>query len=122
MTLPALIFCAVICAIGVVCIAAPSRLLDVMLRHSERMLHYAAGFRIIFGAALVLAAPASRAPDVIFILGIVVILAGISLLLVGQKRFREMIDWLAARGPGFVQLWGILGLLLGGALGYALTP
>jgi energy-converting hydrogenase Eha subunit E len=122
MTLLALVFCILICAIGVVCIAAPSWLVDVMLRHAARMLYYAAGFRILFGAVLVLAAPASRAPDVIYILGIVVIVAGIILLFVGQKRFREMINWLAARGPTFVRVWGVLGLLLGWALGYALAP
>ncbi len=122
MTLLALAFCIMICAIGVVCIAAPSWLVAVMLRHSGRMLYSAAGFRILFGAVLVLAAPASRAPDFIHILGIVVIIAGIILLFVGQKHFRRMINWLVERGAAFVRVWGVLGLVLGCALGYALTP
>lgn len=122
MTLPALVFCIIICAIAVACIAAPSWIVNVMLRHSARMLYPAAGFRIVFGAALVLAAPESRAPDFIYVLGIVVIVAGIILLFVGHERFQKMIDWLTARRSTFVRFWGILGLLLGCALGYALTP
>ena len=122
MTLLALVFCIMILAIGVACIVAPSWLLNVMLRHSARLLYPTAGFRILFGAALVLAAPASRAPDFIYILGIVVIVAGITLPFLGQKRFHKMINWLATRGSTFVRVSGVLGLLLGCALGYALTP
>ena len=122
MTILALVFCIIICAVGVACIAAPSWLVDVMLRHSARMRYLGAGFRIVLGATLVLAAPASRAPDFLYILGIVVVVSGIILLFVGQERFVSMINWLAARGPTFVRVAGVLGLSLGLALGYALTP
>lgn len=122
MTLLALILCTLVCAIGVACIASPSWLVGIMVRHSARMRYFAAGFRILFGAALVFAAPASRAPDFIYVLGIVVIVAGIILVVVGDKRFRLLIDRLAAWRPAFVRVWGALGLLLGLALGYALTP
>ncbi|NND69949.1 MAG: hypothetical protein HKN43_00055 [Rhodothermales bacterium] len=119
MKLIALIFCIMIFAIGAVCIVAPIRIVNLMNRHSARLHYYAAGFRILFGAVLVLAAPASRAPDFIYILGIVIIVAGIILLLVGQKRFHTMTNWLAERGPMFVRIWGVIGLLFGCALFYA---
>ena len=122
MTAPAFFLCFIVFAIGVACVVAPSRLVDLMVRYSGRMLYPAAGFRILFGSALVLAAPASRAPEFILILGIIVILAGVVMLFVGQNRFRKMIDWLVARGPSFVRLWGVLGIILGCALGYALIP
>ena len=122
MTLPALAFCILICAIGVACIAAPSSIMDVMVRNSARLPHYGASFRIVLGIALVLAAPESRAPEVVNIVGIVAILAGLTLLFVGQTHFRKMIDWVVERGPRFVQLWGFVGVVLGLVLGYAVIP
>ena len=79
MTLVALIICLLTSAFGALGIASPSRLLGVVRYFQTPVgLYFAAGIRVLLGVALLFAAPTSRAPGLIFILGVAIIAFGLA--------------------------------------------
>jgi len=123
MTLVAFIICLLTAAFGALGIASPSRLLGVV-RHLQTPvgLYFAAAIRVLLGVALLFAAPTSRAPGLIYVLGVLIIVIGVITLFFGVERFRKMVDWWSTKGSAFVRGWAALALLFGLALAYALVP
>jgi len=123
MTLVALIICLLTAAFGALGIASPSRLLGVVRYLQTPMgLYFAAGIRVLLGVALLFAAPTSRAPGLIYILGVFIIVIGVITPFFGLERFRRLLDWWSAQGSAFVRGWAVLALLFGLSLAYALVP
>jgi hypothetical protein len=123
MTLVALIICLLTAAFGALGIASPSRLLGVVRYFQTPMgLYFAAGIRVLLGVALLFAAPTSRAPGLIYILGVFIIIIGVITPFFGLGRFRRLLDWWSAQGSAFVRGWAVLALLFGLSLAYALVP
>jgi hypothetical protein len=86
-------------------------------------LYAIAAVRIAIGLVFVLAAPTSRAPRTLRLLGFVVIIAGISTPWFGVVRARAALDWWVSAGPLLKRLDAAVGLALGGFLVYVLrTP
>lgn len=103
---------------------APDRRLSV-----ERAVMTPAGLyaiavvRIAIGVVFVLAAPASRAPRTLRVLGAIVTIAGLTTPWVGVTRARALLDWLAGAGPLLIRLDAAVGIALGGFLVYVFrTP
>ncbi|MDH3200992.1 MAG: hypothetical protein OEM15_08885 [Myxococcales bacterium] len=114
------VFVLLMCALGVL---VPSRIVAFATRWTnQRGLWVAALLRLAFGLALWFAAPASRAPLFLQVLGIVTILAGVSLPMIGLDRFTKLIEWSVERPPIMVRLWCLFGIALGGAILWALIP
>ena len=65
-------------------------------------LYAIAALRIAIG--LVLAAPASRAPRTLPVLGVIVIMAGLTTLWFGVVRAQAVLNWLASAGPLLMRL------------------
>ncbi len=123
MTLVALIICLLTAALGALGIASPSRLLGVVRYFQTPVgLYFAAGIRVLLGVALLFAAPTSRAPGLIYILGVFIIVIGVITPFFGLKRFRRLLDWWSAQGSAFIRGWAILALLFGLSLAYAIVP
>ena len=123
MTLVALIICLLTSAFGALGIASPSRLLGVVRYFQTPMgLYFAAGIRVLLGVALLFAAPTSRAPGLIYILGVFIIIIGVITPFFGLERFRRLLDWWSAQGSAFVRGWAVLALLFGLSLAYAIVP
>ncbi len=123
MKLVALIICLLTAAFGALGIALPSRLLGVVRYFQTPMgLYFAAGIRVLLGVALVFAAPASRAPGLIYIVGVFIIVVGVITLFFGLERFRKLLDWWSAQGSAFIRGWAVLALIFGLSLAYALVP
>jgi archaellum biogenesis protein FlaJ (TadC family) len=113
-------------AIGVAGLVVPSSLAWVG-RHSvtPAAFYLIAAVRIIFGVALVFAAPASRMPRTIRVLGYVIVIAGLATALVGlvaMDRAREIIESVLQHGSGFVRMVGVLVAAFGGFIAYACGP
>jgi len=72
--------------------------------------------------ALFLAAPDSRAPVTLRILGVVTLVADLATPLFGLKRFHRVFDWWAALRPAFKRAWAGCALAFGLLLFYAVVP
>jgi uncharacterized protein YjeT (DUF2065 family) len=82
-------------------------------------LYVAAVIRVAFGTILWRASGISRAPTAFRIIGILVIIAGVTTPLVGAERAREMVSWLVGQGPALLRAIGAVLLLVGGLIIYA---
>lgn len=121
-------FIAVVCtlfiaAVGALGVVSPSRLLAFVRRvQTPAGLYFAAGFRIVMGVAMFSAAATSRAPGLLQIFGVFVVLAGLATPFFGLPRYRALLDWWSARGTTFVRAWAAVAVVFGSLLAYALLP
>jgi hypothetical protein len=123
MTAIALVFSVFVAALGAVGLVSPSRIRSVeRYFQTPAGLYFAAAVRLVMGVAVFFAAPASRAPEILRILGVVIFVAGVITLLLGLERFRGLVAWWSARGSGFVRAWAAVALAFGLLLAYALLP
>lgn len=119
----ALVLSLSIAALGALGVVSPDRLLGVVRRfQSPAGLYAAAAIRLALGGALFLAAPTSRAPETLRILGIVILVAGVITPFFGLERFRRLLDWWAALGPGVIRAWAAFAAVFGLSLAYAVAP
>lgn len=81
-------------------------------------LYVVAVLRIALGLALALAAPASRAPRTVRVLGLIVIIAGLAAPWFGAARAQAVLDRIASAGPSLMRVDGSVAMALGGFLVY----
>ena len=74
--------------------------------------------RIAIGLVFVFAAPASRAPRTLRVLGLVVIIAGLITPWFGVTRAHATLNWVASAGPLLMRLDACVGMAMGGFLVY----
>jgi hypothetical protein len=82
-------------------------------------LYAIAALRIALGLILVLAARGSRAPRAVRVLGLIVIVAGLTTPWFGVARARAVLDWWAGAGLPFMRLAFGVAMAVGGFLVYA---
>src|SRR4030095_11943077 len=80
-------------------------------------LYAIAVLRIAIGLVFVFAAPAPRAPRTLRVLGLVVIIAGLTTRWLGVTRARATLNWVASAGPLLMRLDACVGMAMGGFLG-----
>jgi hypothetical protein len=119
----ALVLSAFVAIIGAVSVICPEALIGIA-RHfaTPAGLYAAAGLRILMGIALLLAAPTSRVPAAIRILGAVVLVAGFVTPFFGAERARAIVDWWSSQGAFLMRAWAGFALALGCFLVWALRP
>lgn len=76
-------------------------------------LYIGAAFRIVFGLVLLYSAPASHSPEIIRIIGLITLFAGISLPFLGEARFHKLVAWWCAQSRLIIRIWAIFTLVLG---------
>jgi hypothetical protein len=81
-------------------------------------LYAIAAFRLAIGLVFVLAAPASRAPRTLRVLGLIVIIAGLATPWFGVARALAVVNWLASAGPLWTRLDAGVGMALGSFIVY----
>ncbi|MFI5348654.1 MAG: hypothetical protein ACHQ2Z_03850 [Elusimicrobiota bacterium] len=84
-----------------------------------------AAVRASFGLILISAAPGSRSPKALRVLGFLILVTGITTALTGLfaiDRARAIIDWWIRLGPLVTRLTGIPLMALGGFIVYACAP
>ena len=110
-------------AVGVFGLVAPRGLVTAVGALVTPLGLYAvAALRVLFGIGLLLAAPPSRAPRVLRVLGIVILVAGIITPFFGVERSRAIVDWWSTQGTAFMRVLGGLAVVFGAFVMYALVP
>jgi hypothetical protein len=123
MTFVALVFAIFVTAMGALGVLAPDRLLGLVRGvQTPAGLYGVAVMRLVFGAAIYLAAAESRAPELLRVFGLITVLAGIVTPFIGLERVGRLIDWWSGLGPQVVRAWAVVALALGLGLAYALFP
>jgi hypothetical protein len=123
MAFVAFVLGALTAVIGAVGVIAPSVLATATAAfHGGFGLALTAALRVLLGAALVVAAPASRAPLVFRGLGAVTLAIGLLTPLIGVDRFDDLLDWWAALDPLTARVWSACAAAIGAAIAYGIIP
>ena len=123
MTIVAFVLSLLVAALGALGLISPMRLLDIVRQFQSQTGLYAAGaFRVVLGGALFFAAPSSRSPKVLRILGIIILVAGLFTPLFGFERFHRLLSWWSGQGAMFTRVWAALAVAFGLFLAYAVAP
>ena len=85
-------------------------------------LYVVAGLRVMIGLVFFLAAPASRAPKTLRILGVLVCIGGVVTAFLSVDRTQALLDWWAAHGSGFVRFGATFALAIGSFIAYLTAP
>lgn len=118
----ALVLSLFIVALGALGFVAPGRLVAVVRSCENPAGFYAAAaLRLTWGSALFVAAPGSRAPDVIRSLSVIIVVAGLATPFFGLERFRKLLDWWTNKGSLFMRLWGGIACGFGVWLAYTVA-
>ena len=121
MTALALILCAAIAATGVLVIVSPARSNDLTRLFADKTgLWVATAIRAVFGLGLLAAAEDSKAPMLLRILGLIILVVAIAMPLLGLDRHRRMIDWWLARDRKIQIICGAASFVLGVVLIYVI--
>jgi hypothetical protein len=108
---------------GAVGVMWPSVLLQVARSILTPTGLYAAGaLRVVLGGALFFAAPGSRIPTAMRVIGIVIVAAGLSTPFIGAEHARSLLEWGTGQAPGLPRVGGGFALGLGSFLLWALFP
>lgn len=101
----------------------PAAFTAFMLKNADRSwLHLAAvGVRLALGIVLLVYAPSSNFPLTLKILGWIALVAGIVLALIPSSKFNRMIHWVFDRFGRFTRVAGVLAVLFGAFLIYAVA-
>lgn len=120
MTLAAILVGVFFAAQGILGIASPDlflRLLRVI--QTPPVLYLAAVIRFAFGIVLLYAAPASRAPLALRVLGILIVIGSVLAPFFGARLGHALLDWWSAGGSARVRTSALLLLALGVFVIYA---
>jgi len=121
MTVPILIFSSLILLAGVLLVINPNIIFGFLKNNIENtVIHLTAVLaRLVIGFLLILQSGSSKFPMAIEVLGWVLIVAGLSLAVVGQMRFRKLVSWTLVSFKPLDRMAGVVAIALGGYLIYA---
>ena len=109
-----------VAAIGLLGLAAPARLIDLLARWRVlTRLPVTLGLRFAFGILFLVAASDCRLPDLVRLVGILELFGVTVLLAAGPKRLEDFVAWWLQRSPAFVRYWCAGALAFGILLAYS---
>lgn len=115
----ALILLAAIAAFGVVVIIKPGLAHDLTRLLSDKTgMWIATAIRAVLGLGLLAAASESKAPMLLRVLGLLILIVAILVPILGLARHRRMIEWWLARRRTVEMLCGVAGFVFGIGLIY----
>lgn len=110
---------AVIC-VGVLGLLSPRRLRELSVSGQTRSrFRSAVMMRILVGAGLIAAAPSSRFPDTVTVLGVAALLLAIGLYRLGMRRFESVSYFWSNRPPVTLRAVSMVAVAFGLFLVYA---
>ena len=102
-------FAGLLIGFGLWGIISPATLLAFLARWQTREgLWAGAAIRLIFGLALWSAAPLSRVPTTLQVVGVI-----FAMPFIGVVRFTSMVAWWLNKPPSFTRVWAVATLALG---------
>lgn len=115
------VFGCFIIALGIVGLAAPAALVRFVQSFwsTPAGMYWAIGFRLALGGLLFFAAPESRFPRGLQVLGVIVLAAALTVPVLGYLRLAQYAQWWADQPRWAVQAMGLLFVLFGALLVYA---
>ena len=118
-----MLFGAATIAAGIIIVINPESVFGLMRRKLNTLgLHIlAVVVRIIMGVALIICAAESKYPTAILILGWISIVAASVLGIMGRPNFKRLMSWALSVAPSFGRIGGLLAILFGGFLIYAVV-
>lgn len=100
--------------IGLAVLVVPSVLKKTLKIFLEKKwLPAASIIRIVIGVLFLFAAPETKAPQFIFVLGIIFIFAGIIIPFIGAKRIERFGEWWLKSSDLILRLWAVLVIIFG---------
>lgn len=116
-----LLFGSLIAFAGLAITVSPQSIMSLLDRYKQHVALYvlAVGVRVLLGAVLIAYAPHSAFPLALRIIGVVSIAAAFGILLIGPGRLQRLIDFLLAKVQMIIRPAGVIGVLLGAFLIYA---
>jgi hypothetical protein len=115
----AIILCAAIAVMGLVIIFKPAMAHDLTRLFADKTgMWVAAAIRAVLGLGLLAAAAESKAPMLLHILGLLILLVAIVMPILGVDRHRRMIEWWLARPRTVQMIGGAVAFVFGVALIY----
>jgi hypothetical protein len=115
----ALILCAAIAVFGVIVIVKPALTHELTRLFADKSgMWIATAIRAVLGLGLLAAASDSKAPMLLRILGLLILIVAIAMPILGLERHRKMIDWWLARPRTVEMLCGAAAFVFGIGLIY----
>lgn len=106
-------------AIGLMAVAQPKRLVELVNHwRGPKRFWLAIVLRIIIGAVLLLVAPACSYPTLVSALGVIAIVAALIIWIAGQRRLDSVIDWWLGR-PELIRASALFAIAFGILMVYA---
>ena len=114
-------FGAVIAMAGLVMVIAPQMLLGMLQKNASKSLLFAFAVivRLVLGALLIAYASKSAFPLTLQFLGWIAVAAAVAMLVAGRERLGRLIGWVISVASRYVRPAGILTVLFGAFLIYA---
>jgi uncharacterized protein YjeT (DUF2065 family) len=123
MPMIAIIFSALFAGLGATAVFLPDTFIEVARELSTPIgLLVAAAVRVVFGAALLLAAQESRAPNALRVFGVVILIAGLATPWFGAEVARRLLAVAAQDGGAMLRIFGTIAVALGVLFVMALSP
>jgi hypothetical protein len=105
---------------GIATLVSPGTLKQLLYKLlQKKWLAYVTIFRILIGILLAIAAPQTKAPQFIWALGILFILAGVVIPFIGIRRIEWLANWWLERSDMVLRMWAAIATLLGIAIIWA---
>jgi len=123
MQMLATIMSALFAGLGAMAIFWPETVIGIGLSLSTPSgLLGAAALRVVFGAVLLMAAPLSRAPNLLRLCGALILIAGLSTPLFGVEVAKRLLDVAAEDSGAWLRVTGTIAVALGSLFVWALSP
>ena len=87
----------------------------------RRLMPVASLVRVVLGILFVLAAPSTRLPIFVWAMGLLAIVAGVSMPIVCFRKVEGWATWWLKKSDGVIRRWSLLAILLGALLAWAAT-
>jgi hypothetical protein len=113
---------ALLLILGVVGLLAPNRLFEMAQFTTTPTGVYVTGaIRLAIGVILFMAASGSRFPKVLRVLGVLIFIGGIGTFFIGSVGAQAIANSVATNGTIVLRLFGVVALVIGGFLAYAIS-